>query len=61
MPTKNARKETGLKQANVCAITMEEDVNGIDTLTADTDKSLALRNVFATLLAVGGKTQRMNA
>ena len=37
---------------------MEENANGIDILIADMVKFLDLKNVFATLLAVGGKTLR---
>jgi len=40
---------------------MEENANGIDTPIVDTDKSLGPKNVFATLLAAGGKTRKKNA
>jgi len=49
-----------VKQGSVYAITMVESVSGIDFQTADTDRNQETKNAFATLLAAGGKIQKMN-
>lgn len=61
MLIQNAKKENGLKQASVYATIMERNASGIDTQIVDTDKFLGPKNVFATLLAAGGKTRKKNA